>query len=532
MSWMYEYGTKYIKHKRGGLWALFSVLFVMGNAACQWNVGSLDVQLIHTATEADNPLNPDLIKKLRVSIKGDGLALHRYEFNLKVGGSATVEDVPIGSNRVLTVEGLDVSGYARSRGISVPFELKEGISRIYLFISRLGEFSAPPAVTASDWAQEYRTLMRSRRAFHTATLLINGRVLVAGGVAAPDPNDYLAKVGLNGALQTAELFNPTAGAFLLLPNGADCQRGDDLCLLAGRAHHSASVLLPRPDVLLVGGEPEVNVGSNSTVAEYFEYATNRFSDAPKMIVPRSRQASCALSEPSRDWLFAGGSGIAFQPINSVELFRSETGDFSEVNTLTVARSGATAVAYSSGVLVIGGWQVDDSQPPTKLKPSNQVDRIEFSDGATTVSSFSLQDARAEHTAVVLTDEQGAPKVFVCGGLNSDLVVSQTCELIDPGAQTSSLWCDMDEPRWEHTATVLQSGRVLISGGFQAPGRSAAFNTAILMNPLEDCFGKRLSMVSKRAGHTATLLQNGMVVLIGGISQSGQMPSEDYEIFNP
>jgi hypothetical protein len=42
------------------------------------------------------------------------------------------------------------------------------------------------------------------------------------------------------------------------------------------------------------------------------------------------------------------------------------------------------------------------------------------------------------------------------------------------------------------------------------------------------------MVSRRAGHTATLLSNGMVVLIGGVSRvdTNEMASQDYEIFNP
>ena len=533
---MYEYGTKYTKHERGGLWALFAVLFVVTNTACQWNVGSVNVQLVHTSTETNNPLDPVLIKTLRVSIKGDGLVLHRYEFDLKVGGGGTVEDVPVGSNRVLTVEGLDVSGYVRSRGISAPFELKEGANRIYLFISRVGEFSAPPAVTESDWAQRYRTLMRSRRAFHTATVLTNGRLLVAGGIGAPDPIDYLAPVGVNGALRTAELFDPTAGAFQLSPNTTDCQRGEDLCLLAGRAHHSASVLLPRSDVLLVGGEPEVNISADSTVTEYFEYATNRFSDGPKMTVPRSRQASCALiSSSSQDWLFAGGRNTAFQLTDSIELFEADTGMITEVGKLSAARSGATAVAYSGGVVVIGGWETDTSQGPGGLKASNRVDRVEFGDGTTTVSPpFFLQEARAEHTAVLLIDEQGAPKVFVCGGLsnNTTRAAIQSCEIIDPIVEESTLRCDLDEPRWRHTATVLQSNRVLVSGGFQSGTLPAALNTAVLMNPLETCSKKQLSMVSRRAGHTATVLQNGMVVLVGGISTNTQMASEDYEIYNP
>ncbi len=492
------------------------------------------MQLVHTSTETNNPLDPNLVKKLRVSIKGDGLTLHRHEFDLKAGGSGTVEDVAVGSNRVLTVEGLDVSGYVRSRGISAPFELKEGANRIYLFISRVGEFSAPPAVTESDWAERYRTLMRSQRAFHTATVLVDGRVLVAGGVSAPDPNDYLAQVGVNGALQTAELFDPTSGAFQSLPNAPTCDpHNDELCMLAARAHQSASLLLPRSDVLLAGGEPTVNFSSGSTIAEYFEYATSRFSDGPKMTVPRSRQASCVL-DPSQDWLFAGGSDTAFQPTDSIELFETGTGDFSEVEKLSVARSGATAVAYPGGVVVIGGWEVDASQIPSGLKASNRVDRIEFGGGAPTASSFFLQEARAEHTAVLLTDGQGAPKVFVCGGLSSNITKAAivSCEMVDPVAEASSLLCDLDEPRWEHTATVLQGNRVLISGGFQSGALSAALNTAVLMNPLETCSRKQLSMVSKRGGHTASLLQNGMVVLVGGISTNGQMASEDYEIYNP
>ena len=202
-------------------------------------------------------------------------------------------------------------------------------------------------------------------------------------------------------------------------------------------------------------------------------------------------------------MIAGGEGLlAWEVKKSVELF--EAGDFVEQSdvALKVARSGSVAVTYPDHVLVIGGWEAPD-------KASSAVDWIHFDEEQPRVEQLFMKYDRAEHSAV-LVESGGIYEVYICGGLRYDqgsLVVVDSCELLNPDNDTSTEHLGVVR-RWGHTATVLQDGRMLLAGGF--------------------------SSVPPTLGHTATLLPNGMVVLIGGVAQMGaiSMASQDYEIFNP
>ena len=141
--------------------------------------------------------------------------------------------------------------------------------------------------------------------------------------------------------------------------------------------------------------------------------------------------------------------------------------------------------------------------------------------------------RATHTATLLDDD----RVLIVGGMDADGFCHRSCEIFDPGTGTITPAADMSTERASHTATLLPDGRVLVTGGFQdyqepstSTGFDAAMNsaqiTAEIYDPTADEWTPvAQNMASKRGGHSATLLPDGTVLIVGGVfGGSGGSPS--------
>jgi len=206
--------------------------------------------------------------------------------------------------------------------------------------------------------------MGTERAAHTATLLANGKVLVAGGFNSTDN------------LATAELFDPATGTFTAA--GAMTEL---------RSQHTAT-LLTNGKVLLAGGTVD-------NAAELFDPATGSFALTGAMITGDLMAPTATLLNDGTV-LITGGFNFDDGTFASAELYNPATGTFTATGDMTQPRANHTATLLDNGkVLVTGGF---DAQAHT-------VATAELFDPAT--GSFSTTGApisvHTYHAATLLND---------------------------------------------------------------------------------------------------------------------------------
>jgi N-acetylneuraminic acid mutarotase len=281
----------------------------------------------------------------------------------------------------------------------------------------------------------------------TATLLANGKVLVAGGITSSGVY-----------LQTAELYNPTNDTW----SSAGTMTGG-----VGRAHHTAT-LLPNGKVLVVGGTKD---GSASTAtASLYDPSTNSWAAAGVLAQGRFYHSDTLLANGKV--LIAGGVNSGTTGIATAELYDPTANTFSAAGALPAARQQHTDTLLSSGkVLITGGINSSGSVS----KGTAIYDPVANS----WVAGPSMTGSRIGHTAASLSD--GTAVVF--GGVNGSTYLT-TEETYDPTANTwSVVGYGFDYTHAYHTATTLQNGRVLMVGGSTSGGNLIGYSEVLINQPL-------------------------------------------------
>ena len=221
---------------------------------------------------------------------------------------------------------------------------------------------------------------------------------------------------------------------------------------------------------------------------------------------------------------------------------SGPGTFSLTGPLSEERafSSASIMPDQMSVLVAGGGRL-----PGYLTRAQIYDPAATATPAMFTSDAELKDARANHTSTLLKDGH----VLVCGGDNG-LNALNSCEIYIPASGTGSFEdaASMFATRTHDTATMLKDGRIFMAGGSPSVKTvtyvdnmnntvtdvvpSGALNTAEFFEPKTGNFvGVFDAMTSTRSEHTATLLDDGTVLLVGGVDQNGAALASA-EIFDP
>jgi len=127
------------------------------------------------------------------------------------------------------------------------------------------------------------------------------------------------------------------------------------------------------------------------------------------------------------------------------------------------------------------------------------------------SARTMASPRRNHGATLLP----TGKVLVSGGLNGSSSLS-SAELYDPVTNSWSSAAPMTSARALHTATRLPSGKVLVTGGYTG---SSYLSSVELYDPATDSWSSAAPMASARGYHTATPLSSGKVLVVGGYNGS-------------
>lgn len=207
------------------------------------------------------------------------------------------------------------------------------------------------------------------------------------------------------------------------------------------------------------------------------------------------------------------------------------GAFTAVGPMNANRALHTATTLADGsVLVVGG-----QDRRNVFESLSSAETFDPASGTFTLTGNSMQIGRAQHTATLLA----SGKVLVTGGENQACCTStgsygsrpnDTADVYDPVARTFTPTANrMSSVRYDHSATRLADGRVLVTGGIidlNLVGFGVT-SSADLYDPATNSFTPTGNMTVPRLSHASVLLPDGKVLIVGG-SQSGSSA----ELYDP
>ena len=293
------------------------------------------------------------------------------------------------------------------------------------------------------------------RASHTATLLNDSHVLIAGGV-----------INFSTYLASAEKYDRVSNTWSAAGS-----------MQTARSGHTAT-LLANGRVLVVGGN---NAASSAlTSVEIYDPPSNSWSPAASL--PAGRVLHSAVLLPGGSVLVSGGG------VNNLARYDPTLNSWSDIAPGVTG----TAVLLNSGkVLII------DTASAKLFDPTNN--------GLSNAGA--MPTARAAFAASILADG----RVLTVGGrvaLNS----SSAVDIYDPATNTWSGAAPMSVPRLSAPVALLTNGLLLVVGG---SNNSGILNSAEVYDPATNAWTSAGNLTVARYDHTATRLSNGAVMIHGG-----------------
>jgi hypothetical protein len=233
-------------------------------------------------------------------------------------------------------------------------------------------------------------------------------------------------------------------------------------------------------------------------------------------MPLARVGHTATLFRNQEVLVAGGYGVAGGMI-STDIYDPVTATWSNAADLGSSRTGHTAtLLLHNDVLLAGGYDNNGVAASAEIYDSGT---------GTWRPAANMSEPRFHHSAIRLPDADGS--VLFVGGRSLNGASLASAELYNPNLNQWRPVGFMSGPRTGHATMLLQTGQVLVTGGW---GTRGPIGTAELYDPNTDQWSPAGSMKIARTGHTATLLGNGDVLVAGGYGSGGVLRSaETYHV---
>ena len=273
-------------------------------------------------------------------------------------------------------------------------------------------------------------------------------------------------------------------------------------LAVARSHHSAT-LRPDGSLVVVGGNGPAPLAS----IEILEHAAPQWTAAPPLSSSQGEHTATLLP-----------GGILLVVGTAAEQILPPTGSWQNGPALnTPRRNHSTTLLPDGSVLVVGGL--------TQATPLSSSERL---DAAGWQPTDSLQQPRYNHTATLLPDGS----LLVTGGIAGGVPLS-SAERYSPALQLWQTTPPLQKARSGHSATLLPTGHLLVVGGdLRTDGsQNAATTSAEQFDPAAQTWTDSASPLWPRSEHSATLLPDGRLLVVGGVGTGLTAPSAA-ELYDP
>ncbi|HYA34008.1 MAG TPA: kelch repeat-containing protein [Candidatus Binataceae bacterium] len=346
--------------------------------------------------------------------------------------------------------------------------------------------------------------MTTPRALHSASILHDGRILIAGGNRSSE---------IGGVLSSAEIFDPKTSDFVVTSE-----------MTVQRQGHTATVLKDGR-VLITGGTSNVGFRSELSSAEIYDPATGRFSPTGRMSTPREGHTATLLRDGRV--LVAGGSPNGIVTTDSAEIYDPATGQFSVTGPLNRPREAHTATLLRDGkVLVAGGGRGGMPGGYVAFDTAEIYDPVS---GTFSVLTSRMHGARVGAGAAMLRDGRvlvvggKTNRVGIVGGGIPSFAPLNTADIFDPETNSFVRATPMGQAHYITVATALDNAQVLVTGGFLQQGPIVVgMKAADVYDPSLNAFFQPRQLRIGRLNQTATLLDSGLVMIAGGVDETSHV----------